>query len=424
MKGVIIGLDGVPFSLLKDLSNRGVMPFFRQLTKDSHFTKMASSLPPNSAVSWSSMITGCNPGQHGVYGFMEFITKSYVNSFHSSMKLKAPPFWHQKPERKNLIINLPASYPATQLPGTMITGFVSPNLEQAVYPSSLVGVLHEIDYRIDVDVSIIDESITQFLKELSNTLQRRLDALELLLEKTKWDTLMFVITGTDRLEHYLWDAYTNQNHQFHQDFLDFFKQVDNIIEAVVKQVGSEIPLLMLSDHGMDSSKTSVNLNTLLVENGFLKLGDNPRKSYNNIMKETKAFAVETHKIHLNKTNDYPRGSVKPSEEENLLDELTDLFLSLKHKKRHVVKSVHRRDDIYHGTHKENAPDFVVLPERGFSLKTGLFNESIFEADRLQGTHTEDNAFLLIKEMDPFDQLPETPSIEDTLGIFNKMIRDD
>ena len=420
-KGVIIGLDGVPYSLLNDLSNQGVMPFFHQLTKDSHFTEMSSSLPPNSAVSWSSMITGCNPGEHGVYGFMELMKKSYVNSFHSSKKLKASPFWHKNPKRKHLIINLPASYPATQLSDVLVTGFVSPNMERAVYPPDLAGSLNEIDYRIDVDVSRAEESVPLFLKELNGALWGRLNALDLLLEQYKWDTLMLVITGTDRIEHYLWNAYRDHSHPYHQEFLDFFRQVDEILEAIIERVGLETPLMMLSDHGMDRIEKSLNINTLLVENGYLKLGDNPRKSYNNIMKETKAFAVETHKIHINKAHHYPRGMVQPTDEDALLDELNELFLSLKHKKRNVVKSVHRRDDVFKGAHMDNAPDLVVLPERGVSLKTGLFKESLFEADRLQGTHTEDDAFLLIKGMDAPDQLPESLSIEDTLGIFNKMI---
>jgi len=420
-KGVIIGLDGVPYSLLKDLSNQGVMPFFHQLTRDSHFTEMSSSLPPNSAVSWSSMITGCNPGEHGVYGFMELMNRSYVNSFHSSKKLKASPFWHQTPNRKHLIINLPATYPATKINGALISGFVSPNMERAVYPPNLAGSLNELDYKIDVDTSRAEESVPLFLKELKDALWGRLNALNLLLRRYKWDTLMLVITGTDRIEHYLWNAYQDQSHPYHQEFLDFFRQVDKILEAIIQRVGLETPLMMLSDHGMDGVETSLNINRLLIENGYLKLGDNPRKSYNNIEKGTKAFAVETHKIHINKAHNYPRGTVQPSDEGILLHELSELFLGLKHKKRNVVKSVHRRDDVFKGTHLENAPDLVVLPERGFSLKTGLFKESLFEADRLQGAHTDDDAFLLIKGMDAPDRLPEYPSIEDTLGIFNKMI---
>lgn len=83
----IIGLDGVPFSLLGALSGGGVMSFVDELRGQGVFTEMRSSLPVNSAVSWGSMVTGVNLGVHGVYGFTGFLPGTYALSFHSSGKL-------------------------------------------------------------------------------------------------------------------------------------------------------------------------------------------------------------------------------------------------------------------------------------------------------------------------------------------------
>ncbi|MFW9973311.1 MAG: alkaline phosphatase family protein, partial [Candidatus Odinarchaeota archaeon] len=65
---VILGIDGVPFDLMNKLSNSGVMPNFNQLKKEFYFNKMKSSIPHISSVSWSSIITGKNPGEHGIFG--------------------------------------------------------------------------------------------------------------------------------------------------------------------------------------------------------------------------------------------------------------------------------------------------------------------------------------------------------------------
>jgi len=54
-KAAIIGLDGVPIHLLEDLAQRDVMPHMKELIKQGNLMKMRSSLPANSAASWSSM---------------------------------------------------------------------------------------------------------------------------------------------------------------------------------------------------------------------------------------------------------------------------------------------------------------------------------------------------------------------------------
>lgn len=40
---VIIGLDGVPYGLLENLSDKGVMPNFKELKKEGLFIRMKSS---------------------------------------------------------------------------------------------------------------------------------------------------------------------------------------------------------------------------------------------------------------------------------------------------------------------------------------------------------------------------------------------
>ena len=145
-QAAILGLDGVPIHLLEELAQRDVMPHMKTLMEQGCLAKMRSSLPANSAASWSSMITGVGPGTHGVYGFTDFIPGTYTVCYHSSRKLKAQPFWTKEHDRRVLVINLPAAYPAQPLNGTMITGFVSPQLEKAVYPPGLLSWLREGGY--------------------------------------------------------------------------------------------------------------------------------------------------------------------------------------------------------------------------------------------------------------------------------------
>jgi len=85
---VIIGLDGVPFSMIKHFCETGIMPNTAALLSQGIFRKMHSSIPEVSSVAWSSMITGTNPGQHGIFGFMELAPGSYKMRFPNALFLQ------------------------------------------------------------------------------------------------------------------------------------------------------------------------------------------------------------------------------------------------------------------------------------------------------------------------------------------------
>ena len=94
---VIIGLDGVPCPMLKDFAANGVMPHTGQLIQGGFLAPMNSAMPEISCVAWSSIITGTNAGQHGIFGFTDLHPESYRLKFPNYNDLKAPPFWDQYP---------------------------------------------------------------------------------------------------------------------------------------------------------------------------------------------------------------------------------------------------------------------------------------------------------------------------------------
>ena len=417
---VIIGLDGVPYQLMDNLSDRDVMPNFKDLKKEGVFKPMKSSLPEVSAVSWASIITGKNPGEHGVYGFTDMFNKSYTISFHSSSKIKAPTFWQIDETKKYVVINLPATYPAQKINGVLITGFVSLDLEKAVYPREYVEVLKETGYQVDIDVERAKNSNLILFKQLHETLKARMKVCMKLWDKIKWDLMMVVFTGTDRLEHFLWSAYEDEKHEQHPHFLEYFRVVDSAIGEINSRIGEEDNLLILSDHGMEGIKINVNLNALLAEKGYLKTEDNPKRGYNSIQRGTKAFALDPSRIYLNKEGRYPRGSIAESEEEEIIQELTELFYSLEWHGKKVVKRVYRKEEIYRGPHISRAPDLVLLPENGFNLKAGLFRKEVFEEEKeLSGKHNPE-AFIYVKGSKVDEVVPEAPSLEDVLPIIWKL----
>ncbi|MFQ6076887.1 MAG: alkaline phosphatase family protein [Candidatus Bathyarchaeia archaeon] len=414
---MIIGIDGVPYNLMEDLSSRDIMPNFRRLRGEGVFTKMSSSIPEISSVSWSSIITGKNPGEHGVYGFTDMIEGAYTISFHSSRDLKAPTFWQKNGDKTCVVINVPSTYPAQKINGILISGFVSPDLEKAVYPPSYLEKLKNMNYRIDIDSEKAHKSKLLLFKELFETLETRIKVSKYLWEKVKWNIFMVVFTGSDRLEHFLWDAYEDENHEYHTKFLEFFKRVDMAIGRLNDKLGEDDSLIILSDHGMEGIKTNVNVNVHLAEEGFLKLGENPNKRYNNIGDETKAFALDPGRIYLNREERYPNGCVRKEEEDGIIEALIDSFDVLEMDGEKVLRKIYRGNEIYRGRYVGRAPDLVLMPNSGFNLMSGLSKKELFEESPLTGKHTQDDAFLFVKARGAKDIVPKNPSVEDVVSIM-------
>src|SRR6516165_90790 len=67
----ILGLDGSPLPLLRRLMASGDLPNFARTFETGTAVEMTSSHPDVSAVAWTSINTGKNPGKHGIYGFYD-----------------------------------------------------------------------------------------------------------------------------------------------------------------------------------------------------------------------------------------------------------------------------------------------------------------------------------------------------------------
>jgi len=409
-KTIIIGLDGVPFGMLKNFAETGVMPNTGGLISEGVFKKMQSSIPEISSVAWSSMITGENPGRHGIFGFMDLHDGSYKMRFPNFNDLKVSPFWEQW-QGKSIIINVPSTYPVREMNGVHISGFVSIDFEKSVYPKSLVSQLQKMDYRLDVDSQMAQSSMELFLSDLDKTLEARIRAYRYLWQSEDWQTFMLVFTGTDRLMHFLFDAYEDEDHKYHDVFLEHFNKIDRIIGEIGDKLGDNDLLIMVSDHGFEKLDYDVYINYLLREEGLLSL--------NNISYGTKAFALDPARIYLNVKGKYPCGTVEPSESEEVLSQLEELLGELKIDNRKVVRDIYRKKQIYSGPCFEKAPDMILVAGEGFNLKSKMNALMLAEKGIFSGKHTQDTAFLVVKGLVDDKIVPDEPKVSDIKSIIEK-----
>ncbi|MDP2913189.1 MAG: alkaline phosphatase family protein, partial [Candidatus Omnitrophota bacterium] len=302
-------------------------------------------------------------------------------------------------------------------------GFVALDLERAVYPSSLTPVLKNLEYQVDVDSEKAHQSMELFIKNLNRTNEARIALYRHLWDET-WKTFMLVFTGTDRLMHFLWDACEDEDNAFHKEFNDYFRRIDEVIGEIAGKIGDEDNLIMLSDHGFERLGKDVYINSILKKEGFLKFKEDKTANFSGIDYDTKAFALDPARIYVNLKGKYPRGSVAVEEREKVIRDLKDIFKNFEINGRKVVKRIYGKEEAYDGPYFDQAPDLVLIGNKGYNLKAAINSENIYSNGIFTGKHTEDDAFLLIGKKVKDDIISAYPGVGDVVSIINRLQGED
>lgn len=421
-KLIIIGLDGVPYDMIAKLTANSLMPNLKNIFAAGKVVKMSVSLPEISSVSWSSFMTGTDPGNHGIFGFTDLEKGKYEYRFPNFRDLQAPPFFDELgvKKKKSVIINLPSTYPAREIPGVLVAGFVAVDLRRAVYPLKYVDVLHDLGYMVDIDAQKGKDKKREFISELYTSLKIRKEAADFFWKKEKWDLFMFTITGTDRLHHFLFDAYTNENHQFHEEFINYYKEIDRVIGDLYSKISGkeEFELIILSDHGFGPIRQEIYLNPILKKNGFFKTETGEVKSLDNITGKALAFALDPSRIFIHLKEKFPRGNVKAGDYDKIRGEIKQLFEEYKIDNEKVINRVYFKEEIYSPRFLDRAADIVLLSNPGFDLKGGLKKKEEYGRTHLTGMHLRDNAFFFTSRP---ELLPEKMTIFNARDIIFKSL---
>jgi len=400
-RACVVGLDGVPCTLLKDMMERGVMPNLKELVGRGTLTDMTVSLPEISSVSWSSFMTGKNPGEHGIYGFTDLKENSYDFRFPQFHDLKSETIWDLmgKQGLRSIVINQPSTYPAREIPGVLISGFVAIDIPRSLYPRKYLASLARTRYRIDIDTDKSRKDADFLFKDLDALLECRKGMMDELWEKEDWNFMQVIVTGTDRLYHFQWDAYEDPSHPNHERFLQYHRNVDDFIGHVYKKFekeGSPENFFMLSDHGFCGIKHEVYVNSMLQKHGFLKLEDGA-DTLAGITSDSTAFALDPARIYIHRKGRFPKGCVEDKDVDGVKSELKAMFESIEHDgptDEPIIRHIFDGADVYSGEQSPGAPDILLVPHNGYDMKGRVGAPTIVGERRLQGMHTWDNAFFL------------------------------
>ncbi len=153
-KLIILGIDGMDPDLLTKFMAEGKMPNFARLAEQGSFRRLTTSIPPQSPVAWSNLITGMNAGGHGIFDFIHRDPKTFQLYF-STSRVEGPKhsltlgnwviplgsgtaeqlrhgkaFWEILDEHRipNSVYRIPANFPPISAKGKTLSGMGTPDL--------------------------------------------------------------------------------------------------------------------------------------------------------------------------------------------------------------------------------------------------------------------------------------------------------
>ena len=91
-KMLVLGLDGATWDVIFPLLQAGKMPNLKYLVDGGMWGYLNSTNPPMTLPSWSSMLTGCNPGKHGIFDFVHKKTDEWALEFTNATFRCVPTF--------------------------------------------------------------------------------------------------------------------------------------------------------------------------------------------------------------------------------------------------------------------------------------------------------------------------------------------
>ncbi|MEW6348568.1 MAG: adenylyl-sulfate kinase [Thermodesulfobacteriota bacterium] len=338
-KVCVIGLDCVP-PLVAFETLGGDLPNLRCLMEHGVWGPLRSTDPPITIPAWTTITTGKDPGQLGIYGFRNRRDHGYGEMCTADAShVQAPRLWDYLDENglKSVLVGIPQTYPVRPHGGVTVAGFPGPTGRAVqTHPPELADELPEIcggDYLVDVEEFRTDRK-DRLLRDLYTMVDRRFLLARDFLTRRPWDFFMMVEIATDRLHHGFWQ-YWRPDHKsyepgnpYEEVIPDFYRYLDQRLGSLLGLLDDETTVVVLSDHGARTLRGGFCINEWLIRQGLLHLRapvESPTALSSDMVdwSRTKAWSEGGYyaRIFLNVKGREPLGTLAPEEYHSFREKL-------------------------------------------------------------------------------------------------------
>jgi predicted AlkP superfamily phosphohydrolase/phosphomutase len=406
----IIGLDGVPWTLLQPWIDQGHLPTLARIQANGASGGLRSSIQFLTAVAWTTFLTGLNPGKHGIFDFARRIPGTYKQELTNASLRSGRSLWRVLSDagRKVGVVNVPMTFPPEKVNGFLISGLDTPGLDSAyTYPPELKSEVNDVHF---IAVSTVGKSHAQYLKETLEGIDKRFELLWRTINREPLDFYMWVEMETDAIQHCSWHLMSDPSQPNHDAILQVYKRIDGHLAKLVDELPGDVTMIIMSDHGAGPIVHTIYLDRWLAQRGWfhykqgeeLTISDRARRvarkgvmnsfylaqrflpvgvkgflkrftgahaAVETFMEQaeidwsrTKAYSVgNLGNINLNIKGRDPEGVIEPDQVEDFIAELTAALYELRDPDtgERMVAEIMRREEIYTGPLIDRAPDLLI-----------------------------------------------------------------
>lgn len=248
----------------------------------------------------------------------------------------------------------------------------------AAYLAKLLGSFATLGLAEDtwaLNEGVIDERA--FLDQVYLTQQERESMFFSALERTRRGVVACVFDATDRVQHMFYryidpERATPPTGGFGNAIEQIYRRMDEVTGKALAHADAHTLLFVLSDHGFCSFRRGVNLNSWLLDNGYLALKNGASEGGRYFQgvdwSRTRAYTFGLGGLYLNLEGREAQGIVAPGKEAAALTRelivrlqaLTDPATG-----RPVMHDVYATRSLYKGPYLDAAPDLITGYAAGY-----------------------------------------------------------
>jgi len=244
----------------------------------------------------------------------------------------------------------------------------------AAYLAKMLGTFSTLGMAEDtwaLNEGVIEEKA--FLDQAYALMAEREAMFRNALEKTPRGVVACVFDTSDRVQHmffrYLEEGQQNppqDRERYSRTIEDMYCRMDGLVGLAVAHAAKDTVLFVLSDHGFRSFRRGVNLNTWLLQNGYLSLKNGSRESgpyFDGVdWSRTRAYTMGLGGVYLNVKGREAAGVVEPgAEAESLKRELKEKLTGLRDEalEQEGIANIYITGALYQGPYLDQGPDLIV-----------------------------------------------------------------
>jgi|YNPMSStandDraft_2_1061718.scaffolds.fasta_scaffold07444_1 predicted AlkP superfamily phosphohydrolase/phosphomutase len=272
---LLIGWDGAEPTLARRWMAEGHLPHLAALARDGFLATIRSTIRPESATAWATLLTGASPAQHGVFAFAAHRPGQYQTALNTTAGRHVRFIWEAlaAASHRALVVNPPMAYPPRPFDGWLVCGQMTPpGADDFAHPPALAAELRRRGYVIDAEAPRASEERAAYLARMNAQVAARTEIMAELLARERWDFALLAHTEPDRIQHFYWadmdpahplHVWANPTAETARGILDHYRALDAALGALRAQVGPDALLIVVSDHGFGPCSRRVYMNRWL-----------------------------------------------------------------------------------------------------------------------------------------------------------------